>query len=394
MNLADALGHDDITAPRVNAPVAAPSFRLLDGGAYELTTSSDVDAEGATAELEALGVHVPQGWVARLVEAKADPAAWHRDAQGDDAVTRPIVRRKFIVERVPVTESGRDVAALVQWVLDRPAAPPVTNDAPANHLGVGAFVVVQADPQLGKTGSGGGTEETLAAITDKLAAARDLARHYAPEVIHYADLGDGCEGTEAGGPAAYTNDLSFTDQFDLFNAVTLAGTLGFADIAPTWFDAVPSNHMQQRANHRATGAAHDDFGVLNAKLLARLFKTAGRDDIRVITPERHHETMTLDIAGLNVGMAHGHQVQRPDGIPLWWQKQTFGAMPLAAAKLLITGHFHHLRIERLGTDRMWMQGDTLDVGSDWYAATTGSQSVRGLLTFTITAGKVDHIRVL
>lgn len=388
MNLADALNHDDLIAPRLAGPVAAPSFRLLDGGEYELTTSSDTDAMGATAELEALGVQVPAGWRAYLVEAKADPAAWHRDAQGEDAVTRPIVRRKFIV-RPETTVSGKNTAQLVQWILDRPVARPVTVKPE-----VDAFIVVQADPQLGKTGSGGGTEETLAAIDEKLALARSLARTYRPHQIHYADLGDGCENTQNVAAQAYTNDLSFVDSLDLFNAVTLKGCIDFADIAPVHYDAIPSNHMQQRSNRERTGIAGDDFGILNAKLLARTFKAAGRTDIHVNIPEKHHETMTLDIGGLPVGFAHGHQVARPDKIGDWWQAQAFGGMPLEAAKLLLVGHFHHLRIERVGKDRTWMMGDTLDTGSDWYASLSGRQSTRGLLTFTITAGKWDHVRIL
>ncbi len=388
-SISDALGHDALTAPRLQTPTAAPSFRLLDGDTYELTTSSDIDAAGATAELALLGVQVPDGYVARLVEAKADPAAWHRDAQGEDAVTRPIVRRKFIVEAARPDEGTVDIAARVQWILDRPAGAPITTPAT-----VGAFVVVQADPQIGKTGSGGGTQETLDAINDKLAAARDLARLYRPDVIHYADLGDGCENTENVAAQAHTNDLSFVAAFDLFNAITLRAACDFADIAPVQFDAIPSNHMQQRTNREATGIAADDFGILNAKLLARTFRAAGRDDIRVNIPEAHHETMTLDIAGLPVGFAHGHQVARPDRIPDWWRGQAFGGMPLAPAKLLLLGHFHHLRIERLSAGRTWMMGDTLDTGSDWYAGIKGSQSVRGLLTFTITDGAWDHIRVL
>jgi hypothetical protein len=46
-----------------------------------------------------------------------DPAAWHRDEQGDDAVTRPVWRYRFIVEPDPGEMSHDDIDALIRMAM-------------------------------------------------------------------------------------------------------------------------------------------------------------------------------------------------------------------------------------------------------------------------------------
>ena len=89
---------------------------------------------------------------------------------------------------------------------------------------------------------------------------------------------------------------------------------------------------------------------------------------------------------------HGHQVARPDGIPDFWRKSSFGNSPLSSATILVSGHFHHLRVQELGSDskgrsRFWVQAATLDNGSGWYMRSSGEDSQPGLVTFIVEQGK-------
>jgi hypothetical protein len=61
--------------------------------------------------------------------------------------------------------------------------------------------------------------------------------------------------------------------------------------------------------------------------------------------------------------------------------------------LLITGHYHHLRVTQSGR-KTWLQAPALDNGSEWWARETGATSPAGLLTLTVGRGGWDRLRVL
>lgn len=394
MNLDDLARRGPKVATGMPRAEFRPSFKLIAPDQYELMSLTEDEAE-AIKELESLGVKVPEGVVPRIVEAKHDPAGWGRDAMfvkhpgtgkmvKTPATSRNVIRRRWVFDFKAVPT--KDVAALVKHVLKRKAKPRKEADG-------GAYVVALADLQVGKTGPDGGTKDLLDALGDKLESVIREARAGDYSEIVLADLGDGCENIENVDQQAHTNDLSFTDQLDLFNAITLRACLDLADIAPVRYVAIPSNHMQLRKDKQRIGIARDDFGILNARTLHRTLDTASRDDIQVIIPAAHDETLAIDIAGLPVGFAHGHQVARPDRISEWWAKQAFGDQPLGAARLLLTGHFHHLRVQQMGKGRTWIQAPTMDAGSAWFTSISGEVSQRGILTLSIADGAWDNLRI-
>jgi hypothetical protein len=69
----------------------------------------------------------------------------------------------------------------------------------------------------------------------------------------------------------------------------------------------------------------------------------------------------------------------------------FGAQPVSNASILVTGHFHHLRIQELGSvergddvaSRYWIQASTMDNGSGWFRRISGEDSQPGLVTFIL-----------
>jgi hypothetical protein len=118
-------------------------------------------------------------------------------------------------------------------------------------------------------------------------------------------------------------------------------------------------------------------------------------DITFHEPATHDESLALDVFGDSyhvLGMVHGHQANRPEGIPDWWRKQSFGKQPVTASTVLVSGHFHHLRVQELGstnrgTSRFWVQAATLDNGSNWWRLNSGEDSQPGLVCFALEKNK-------
>lgn len=260
------------------------------------------------------------------------------------------------------------------------------------------IVVMLADFQLGKTDSRGGIEEQLQRIFesyDRLEA--QLKRGKYSKVI-LADMGDIVEGfsNKADMQQTFTNNLSLMNQVDA--AVTLIWDV--VKRAAKYCDdivyaTVASNHCQFRLNKQQVGApGRDDWGTFVAKQIERLSQHTGLG-VSVLVPEPSDESLALDVFGDQfhvLGLWHGHQANRPEGIPSWWEKQAFGTQPVAAASIGLTGHFHHLRVQELGLhpnggSRYWIQGKTMDNGSGWFRLNQGQDSQPGLTAFELHKGK-------
>jgi hypothetical protein len=165
--------------------------------------------------------------------------------------------------------------------------------------------------------------------------------------------------------------------------------------APVTYASVGSNHCQIRVSGQAVGRpAVDDWGRSILQQLARLTKEVGLP-VSYLVAEPEDESLAFDPFGDGfhvIGLVHGHQSGRPDGVPTWWEKQTFGQQPIAAATVLNSGHFHHLQVRELGASanggsRYWIQASTSDSGSSWYRRTSGSDSATGIVCYELEKGK-------
>lgn len=262
-------------------------------------------------------------------------------------------------------------------------------------------VAVISDAQIGKVDHRGGTDELLERVDGLLAQLDEEMRAVPCDDAIVPDPGDLTEGFENTAQQAHTNDRSFPEQLDLAQVV-LGEVVGrvAARHASTRVATVPSNHGAWRKGKDRLGKPGDDFGLMVHRAVARAFAMAKRDDVTFIIPDAWDESLALQVRGGVLGLAHGHQVTQPNGVPGWWAKQTHGGMPLAAANILITGHFHHLRLEPSGAidnrARWWMQAPTMDNGSSWWAnAGGGSDCEPGILTLTIDDdGKWDNLKLI
>lgn len=259
-----------------------------------------------------------------------------------------------------------------------------------------ALVVLWSDLQVGKADHRGGTEEFLQRVKEKKNALIAKCKELKPEKIIFADVGDTIEGfsNAANLMQLRTNTLSIMQQVDL--ATTLAWDVlkELCKFAPVSYLSVGSNHCQWRVSKQRVGTTLDDWGIHIGRTLARLSKEVGLP-IQFFEPQPHDESLAYDIFGDTqhiLGLWHGHQSPRPDAVPTWWRQQAFGKQPVHAATIGVSGHFHHLRVQELGStpngaSRFWIQAATLDNGSGWFRQTSGEDSQPGLVCFAVEKGK-------
>lgn len=258
------------------------------------------------------------------------------------------------------------------------------------------LVILWSDLQVGKVDYRGGTPELIERVDLMQRKLIELIKREKPAKIVFADTGDTVENfsNKASMQQLHTNDLSIMEQVDLaasFAWETLKKIYAFVpDIV---YATIGSNHCQFRINGQAVGKPTDDYGVFIGRQLARLaYET--KMSIQFIEPQEHDESLAHDVFGNGfhiLGLVHGHQVNRPEGIIKWWKDQSFGRQPVNAATVLASGHFHHARVQETGAtlsggSRFWVQASTLDNGSNWYRLNSGEDSVPGLVTFILEDG--------
>lgn len=418
MALSDGPGPDRV-APRIDRRHTAPSG-WEPGVRYDPATSlpTEVTTEQVTQDVQGtpeawaelishLLPMVPEGHEVRLVEARYDPVAWTRERQFAEypdkpnayirgpATTRPAWRYRFRIVPVSGGSGPVDLAELVKVARgNRRARPRKTTTGRTR-------IVVVSDAQVGKVDHRGGTQELLERIDAMLSVLDDEAKALPCDDAVVIDPGDLTEGFENTPQQAHTNDLSLPEQLRYARVIlTEAVTRVAARHAQTRVVTVPSNHGAWRRGKDRLGRPGDDFGIETHRAVADALDLAGREDVTWLLPDVWEESVALQVRGAVVGVAHGHQVNRPDGIRDWWAKQTHGGGPLAAASILISGHFHHLRVEPTGAidgrSRWWMQAPTLDNGSSWWRnGAGGADGEPGLLTFTIDdEGRWDNLRLI
>lgn len=259
------------------------------------------------------------------------------------------------------------------------------------------LVVMLADFQLGKSDSRGGLQEQLERIHGAFTQVEQQVKRAKYAKVILAEMGDLIEGfyNKANIQQTYTNSISQMQQVDL--AITLLWDLvkRVAKYSKVAFATVASNHCQFRLNGQQVGyVGQDDWGVMIAKQIKRLSDETELN-VEVLIPQPQDESLAIDVFGDQfhvLGLWHGHQSNRPESVPSWWEKQTFGNQPVAAASIGLTGHFHHLRVQELGQhanggSRFWIQGKTMDNGSSWYRLNSGSESLPGLTCFELERQK-------
>jgi len=296
-------------------------------------------------------------------------------------------------------ERGVDLSDLIDEIKKHKPGRPTVID------GATALVVGLSDLQMGK-GEGGGS----AGIVDRFLSGIDEVESRWKElvktgrqldrlvVLGLGDLVESCEGHYA--MQQFQVDLDRREQVKVVRRLIVKALTQWAKFAPKIVvAAVPGNHGENRQGGKAftTFNDNDDVAVFEqvAEIMAANPEAYGH--ISFMFPQ-DSLTITLDVHGTILGLAHGHQARKGGTtaaakIRTWWKDQAYGMQKVADATILITGHYHHLSILTEGT-RTHIQAPSLDGGSQWFTETSGVKSAPGILTFTVGNRGWDDLRVL
>lgn len=289
-----------------------------------------------------------------------------------------------------------DVAELIRdlegWEPD-PYDPPPGDDA---------FVVCLSDWQIGK-GEGGGTpltlrvlRQTIADVEARIEELRAIGRPL--DTLHVFLLGDLVEGCGSCWypMGSFQQDLSRREQVKLVRRMLRDAVKRWARMfRRVVVSVIPGNHGENRDSQH--GRAFTDFGdnddVAVAEQVAEaLAENPAFDHVEWRIPE-DELSLSVSVAGVPVGLVHGHQFGSPGKKPAgpqraaaeWWTGQEFGLKPVKDCMVLVSGHFHHYSQIHHGP-RTHIQAPTIDGGSKWFSDTKGlggKDDPTGTLTFRV-----------
>ena len=384
--------YDDLVAlPTVPAPEPRRNQHpkgwepgvVFDGAKGALTTEPLAEAPKDWSELLAVwGLDPETHEVVEPVGYRAWDGAT-READGTTGVQRLFYFRANI--RLRRAGATADVDELIRQVQrHKPPRPRKASTAPAE-----AFVVVLGDWQVGKA-DGDGTEgivgRVMQAIDDVEArvkelrrAGRNLASLY---VMGVGDLIEGCGDHYA--QQTWRTQLTQTEQIRLARQLITRALIRWSKLFErVVVAAVQGNHGEVRQGGKSFtdfGDNHDtDVFKSAAEVLAANPEAYGH--VSFAFPQGQEITLTLDVHGVVVGLAHGHQFRNGKAGD-WLGKQALGLQRIGEAQVLLTGHYHHLVVQQMGP-RLWLQCPALDGGSDWFRHISGDETPPGMLTLVI-----------
>lgn len=369
--------------------------RYEPGGSMTVTLPPSpalADEDSWKAAVRSLGVDVPDGWRVRLTEARFDPAAWHRDEQGGDAVTRPCWRYRFVVEAAP---RAVDVSELLRAAGRRRKAP-----APREAGSRPVYTVAAGDLQIGKPdgdGTAGTVERFVTSHEASLARYKTLRKQgRTGDQVALLWVGDCIEGTESQGSRLVSRlELGVTEQVRVYRRLLLRQVKDFLDAgAYVRVAVVPGNHDEaKRVGDQMASFYTDSWAVESAAAVADALDVGGYgDQVAFLFPGRDELTVTLDINGTVVGLLHGHQTKGK--MQTWLASQSLGRQAVGhETDLVISGHFHYLKVEQIGPVTH-VQVPAMDGGSQWWKHRHGLDAPPGIVSMLVGGGGWSAMEVM
>ena len=279
-------------------------------------------------------------------------------------------------------------------VLER--ARPTGANTVENFVQGSAYVVASGDHQTGKTDTNGGSTELVERFVETTEQAKQRMQRFGQfDTVVLAHLGDHIEGhVSQNGRLIATQDLATPEQVLLFQRLLLHQIQEFASLTPELIIAlVDGNHDAAQRVQAVNG--HNGWAVTAAASVADTLRFAGGyDHVKFAFPARGEETVVVDVADTRLGLVHGHQWRGgPAGVEKWLAGQSLGRLPIGDSDVLLSGHYHHLRVEEVGAGQSCIQVPSMDGGSKWFRDSTGADSPAGLLSFVVKGGRWEEMQL-
>jgi len=260
-------------------------------------------------------------------------------------------------------------------------------------------VLNASDLQLGKSMQrGGGTPETVARVRQSFETFADsIQEGPTPSRVILVDGGDPIENVFNVPSQLVTNDLPVPEQIRVFRRLMLEGIKLIAPLVPELvYVAVPSNHGQARTGYKSPGGTVDaDFGLeISYQLEDAVAENPYLQNVSFVRPESLDETAVIETSNTKLAFHHGHQSSGPNGHGKWWAGQSHGRMAGWDADILVTAHYHSLRVEQSGNGRWIIGVSSSDASSDWFTNRTGESARQGMTTFDVRDGQWSNLRII
>jgi predicted phosphodiesterase len=270
--------------------------------------------------------------------------------------------------------------------------------------GGASLVVCASDWQVGKRdgdGLKGLVGRWLQAIDDVEFRLKELKKLGRPidsiTVLCLGDLVEGCDG--------HYDIQTFTVEVDRRDQVKIARRL-LRDALIRWSKIVPSitvaaiggNHGENRKNGKSFTTLGDNDDVALVESVAEIFQAnpEAYGHIKFAIPG-DELSLTLEVHGKIIGITHGHLARSGQGVEgklrRWIADQTLGRQKIGDCDILVTGHYHSLKLADWGGVK-WLQAPALDGGSVWWRQSTGEIADVGVLTFLVSSQGVSDIQLL
>ena len=391
MSLADelaAMAPPKVTRPR---PRQVHPKGWEPGTVYDPSTGGTITVQATNEPTDAIWATLIEDWgldpaTTEIVSGSVQVRAWDTTRDGET------IRLKYYratIQPATITVDTADVAALCATIMRRRPLKRTGAD-----IGDRALVALLSDWQIGKTDTNGGTagtiERILTAIDGVGRRVKELAKMGRPVgavyLVGLGDLVEGCTGHYA--TQTFGVDLDDREQDRVVRRLLLAAVETVAPLVErVVLAAVPGNHGENRLNGKAFTRLSDSRDLACFEIVADILAANPDRYGHVTTTIADGYTLTLDVAGVPIGFAHGHR--GPGGgqakIEAWWRGQALGRQPVADAQLLCLGHYHHLLISE-ATGRTVLQAPAMDPGSQWFTDYSGQSSPSGMLTFVAGSG--------
>lgn len=276
-----------------------------------------------------------------------------------------------------------DTAALFKLIRSRKPVNPV------KAVTASTFLVLIGDTQIGK-GDGDGSEGTVKRWLASLDGTVSRAKKMSPAQICVAFMGDLREGCVGNYPSQkFSSDLTVTQQDAVLQELIYRTLDRFACITPDLLViAAPGNHGEERDNGKAYTLASDNHDVAVVQTVQRgirLNENGAFNHVKFLYPYGQELAVAADLSGVPVGFAHGHQFGGPMKAETWWKDQAHGKAAVGDCDLLISAHYHHLKVAQ-GGRKSWIQIPSLDGGSHWWENKTGQHSPPGMVSLLVGEG--------
>ena len=332
-----------------------------------------------------------------VVDDTVRMSSWQQ-SKGHEDGTRDVVwlysykaRFRRVAARLPVADLEQIKKDIARW---RPI-----RRTPGAGLGAPSTLYVGwADWQLGK-GEGGGAAGTTQRVLDsfdatekRLKELRRIGRNVTSIAAwNMGDPTEGCDGQYANQP--FVTELNRRDQLNLAIRLQLTGVRALAPLVDDFeLGQTLCNHGEWQRQGPGTRPVTDDAdnvgGFLGDTMKMMLAGRAGFDHVRFSTP--HDEmTMSTDMSGVPVALAHGHKMPGTPKEYAWLQGETIRLLRERGRepRLWMLAHRHHYDIKDYGP---WyrIQHPALDFGSKHYTDYSGKWSTAG--TFTCLVGEHEQ----